>query len=89
MLPKGHENGMTFRFVVVVYPWEGEHIPEIDKLAFIAPGTDKFFVDSKPLAYPFDRFIRFEKMWYQIPNIYFHDEKIYHKQEHDVNSPHH
>lgn len=89
MLPKGTHDGTTFQFVVVVYPWEGTQVPEMNVRTFIPPGTSEIFKDHKPLFYPFDRLIRFERMWEHIPNIYFHDETIYHKEEHEINSPHH
>lgn len=89
MLPKGTEAGMTFQFFVIVYPWEGDEVPHVDPNAFLAPGSSEIFIDNKSLRYPFDRMIKFEKMWYQIPNIHFQDEKIYHKDEHEINSPHH
>lgn len=89
MLPKGTEAGITYQFVAIVSPWEGTRIPSADRRTFVKPGTPDLFFDNKHLQYPFDRLIKFEKMWYQIPNIHFHDEKIYHKEADEVNASHH
>lgn len=85
----GSRAGTTFRFALVIYPWEGTQLSELDPQTFVTPGSSEIFVDKKPLFYPFERLIKFERMWERIPNIYFHDEKIYHKGEHEINAPHH
>lgn len=89
MLPKGSPEGVPHRFIVVVYPWEHQDNHVMDPRTFVPPGTSQIFLDSKPLKYPLDRPIKFNKMWHQIPNIYFHDEMIYHKDLQNINSPHH
>lgn len=87
MIPKGSRDGTAFQFVVVVYPCERIEIPHMNPHNIVRPGSTELFLDHKPLLYPFDRMIKFEKMWYHIPNIYFHDEMVYFTE--DVNSSHH
>lgn len=86
MLPKGSRGGTAFQVVVFVYPCERRSNVDFDPRTILSPGSSEFFVDSKPLLYPFERAIKFEKMWYHIPNMYFHEEKVYFKEY--VNSSH-
>lgn len=89
MLPMGSRKGTIFRFALVIYHCEQTELPEIDKEFFVAPGSSEIFVDHKPLFYPFERLIKFERMWERIPNIFFHDERIFHKSKQEINAPHH
>ncbi|KAJ8972032.1 hypothetical protein NQ314_000415 [Rhamnusium bicolor] len=91
MLPKGSPEGKTYQIYVIVYPYEqykGKD-QEIGEYYYPKVGTGAIHVDGYPLGYPFDRFIKFEKLWKQIPNSYFYEAKIYHKHSDEINSSHH
>lgn len=90
MLPRGTEAGTSYQLFVIVYPYvpvKGRtQQPDVGQLP--RPGTSDIFVDNAPLGYPFDRFVKFERMWHSIPNMYFQEEKIYHKEEREMNISH-
>lgn len=94
MLPKGTQDGMTFQFYVIVYPYvpyhgQQQHQDQDHYFNYPKVGTGGQYIDGYALGYPFDRHIKFEKMWYNVPNSYFYETKIYHKHSDDDNIHHH
>lgn len=89
MLPQGTANGMPFQFYIVVYPYvpeKSEGTPTSTNSYFYPTIDGKPFIDSYALLYPFDRPIIYEKFWYNIPNFYSYETKIYHME--DINVVH-
>lgn len=86
MLPKGRKDGYPYIFIAIVDRWEEKKQFDPIPHSTLDRGCSKVTLDEKPPFYPFDRWIKFEKMWYKIPNIYFQDAKIYHKSVQDINS---
>lgn len=84
MIPRGSRGGTAFQFIVVVHTCERSNVLERDLRRIFSPGSSENFLDDKPLFGPFDRTIKFEKIWYYIPNIYFHDDMVFFKE--DLNS---
>ncbi|KAJ8957383.1 hypothetical protein NQ318_004863 [Aromia moschata] len=87
MLPKGSKGGYPYQFYVIVYPYvpkegqqqESQGSGSQGYQSFFYPTVEgKQFYDSYSLGYPFDRFIEYEEMFYQIPNIYSYQTNIYH-----------
>ncbi|XP_018573822.1 hexamerin-like [Anoplophora glabripennis] len=91
MLPKGSRSGTRFTFAVFVYPYKpykgkDRHVNEYN---YPKVGTGAIHVDDYPVGYPFDRFIKFNEMWHEIPNSGCKDVKVYHKHAEEINAPHH
>lgn len=87
MLPKGDYGGYPFQFYFIVYPYKPYtgNKPQEWTYYYPRPGVGGPYVDDYPLFYPFDRPIKYGKVFYEeIPNAFFYDTKIYHKK--DVNS---
>ncbi|KAJ8972028.1 hypothetical protein NQ314_000411 [Rhamnusium bicolor] len=85
MLPKGTYEGMPYQFYVIIYPYvqypgQQEH-PMM--------GSRGQYIDGYALGYPFDRHIKYEQLWYNVPNSYFYEAKIYHKPGNEVNMHYH
>lgn len=85
LLPMGKYGGQTYQFYVMVSqykPYSGH-----DKTAdywYPMFGAWTYYVDSYPLGYPFDKFI--DTKTFFVPNAYFHDVMIYHKNYDEVNT---
>lgn len=87
MLPKGIQGGLPFQFYFIVYPFEPYtgNKPQEWTYYYPRPGVGGPFLDTYPLGYPFDRVIKYEKVFTEeIPNAFFKDVVIYHKK--NVNS---
>ncbi|KAJ8986133.1 hypothetical protein NQ317_005604 [Molorchus minor] len=81
LLPIGSPSGVPYQFYVIVYPYtpkEGSPTTQYESYFYPYDGEQQFY-DSRSLGYPFDRFINFEQMYYQIPNSVFYETKVYHK----------
>ncbi|CAH0563933.1 unnamed protein product [Brassicogethes aeneus] len=79
MLPLGKKQGMPYQFFTIIYPYveyEGAHEP-MGKYFYPRAGSGSFFIDNQPLFYPLDRYIKFENMWHDLPNMNFKQELIY------------
>jgi hypothetical protein len=86
LLPKGWKSGQQFVFYAIVTPFEKtvETQPEerfFDN--FVLCGGSKYY-DGRSQGFPFDRPIYYEKE-FDVPNSYFKDVTIFHKDEYDVN----
>jgi hypothetical protein len=82
MLPKGSYGGVPYQFYVVVskvvpYKYRKTDIPMV--------GTGSQYVDGYPMGYPFDRPVYWDKVFFDIPNAYFYETKIYHRDADAVN----
>ncbi|GBP02144.1 Arylphorin [Eumeta japonica] len=75
MLPKGTKGGFPFRMFVIAYPYVP--LETDDKFA------KEFYLDNKPLGYPFDRPV--SDYFYLQPNMYFEDVVVYHEGEDKAN----
>nr|XP_023017782.1 hexamerin-like [Leptinotarsa decemlineata]prf//2209395A diapause protein 1 [Leptinotarsa decemlineata] len=89
MLPRGSSAGTPYRFFVIVYPYEPYHEGKYETDGIPAPGSGGVFIDNRTAGFPFDRVIRFEKMWYPLANGQFQEAKVYFKDIYDINAPHH
>ncbi|XP_049821677.1 hexamerin-1.1-like isoform X2 [Aethina tumida] len=88
MLPMGKEYGMHYQFFVYVYPFEeykGHHEHE-GEYYYPRVGSGSYMEDNYPFGYPFNRFIEYEKLWYDMPNGYFYEAPIYHTPVHQIQS---
>ncbi|KAJ8972030.1 hypothetical protein NQ314_000413, partial [Rhamnusium bicolor] len=86
ILPKGSPDGVPYQFYVIVYPYvpkQGAQNQQYESYFYPYVGDQQFY-DSYSLGYPFDRFIRFEQLYYQVPNSYFQEAVVYHKE--DINT---
>lgn len=84
-IPKGSYDGVPYQFFVYVYkrtPYKAQesHIPTV--------GSGQQYVDGFPFGYPLDRPIYFEKMFHELPNTFFYDTKVYHRDLSAINSSH-
>jgi hypothetical protein len=75
MLPMGSRGGMTYQFYVMV----SKQLPYKTHTTVPMVGSGMQYVDSYPMGYPFDRPVYWEQVFYDIPNSYFHEVKIYHE----------
>lgn len=82
MLPRGSEEGKPYQFFFVVYPYEHKDIHESYQNPF-----SRIPIDVHPALYPLNRPILFEKIWETLPNVLFHEEKIYFKDVYDLKLP--
>ncbi|KAJ8957382.1 hypothetical protein NQ318_004862 [Aromia moschata] len=81
ILPKGDSAGLPYQFYVIVYPYvpkEGVTAGKYESYFYPFEGEKQFY-DSYSLGYPFDRFIKYEQLYYKVPNSWFQEAKIYHK----------
>jgi hypothetical protein len=62
---------------VVPYKYRKTDIPMV--------GTGSQYVDGYPMGYPFDRPVYWDKVFFDIPNAYFYETKIYHRDADAVN----
>jgi len=76
LLPKGDFGGKTYQFFVMVVPYHA------------AKAEFEYFVDTTyPLSYPFDKPIEYEQVFADVPNFYFKDVAIYHRNtEQEINT---
>jgi len=85
ILPKGSAGGVPYQFYVIVYPYvpkQGAQNQNQRFESYFYPYVgDQQFYDSYSLGYPFDRFIKFEQLFYQVPNSYFKEALVYHKEQ--------
>ncbi|ERL93427.1 hypothetical protein D910_10719 [Dendroctonus ponderosae] len=82
MLPKGSSGGHPFQFYFIVYPYKpyAGNKPSEWTYYYVRPGVGGPYVDDTPIYYPFDRPIKYGRMFYdEIPNAIFYETKIYHK----------
>ncbi|KAJ8972029.1 hypothetical protein NQ314_000412 [Rhamnusium bicolor] len=86
MLPKGSSSGTPYQFYVVVYPYVPKQVvpAETYQTYFYPYVGDQVFYDSYSLGYPFDKFIYYEQLFFQVPNFYSHDVMIYFKDDINV-----
>jgi hypothetical protein len=88
MLPKGTAGGYPFQFYFIVYPfvpYEGISKPQDWTYHYPRPGVGGPFIDNYPVFYPFDRPIKYGKVFHEeIPNTFFYETKIYHRK--DINA---
>ncbi|KAF6213147.1 hypothetical protein GE061_010862 [Apolygus lucorum] len=78
-LPRGWKSGQPFTFFVIVTPYKQEGAGHE---AETVCGSNKLY-DHKPAGFPFDR-----PIWeseFKVPNVFFKDELIFHKDEVEVN----
>uniref|UniRef100_UPI00313433C7 hexamerin 1B precursor n=1 Tax=Tribolium castaneum TaxID=7070 RepID=UPI00313433C7 len=76
MLPKGTYGGFPYQFYVYVtkyVPYKAQK----DGVPMVGMGSQ--YVDGYPMGYPFDRPVYYGYMYYAIPNGYFYETKIYHR----------
>lgn len=86
ILPKGRRGGMPFYLYVIITP----HLPpaspkNLDHVTMGKVGTGTRRLDSRPLGYPFDRYIEHEHDYMSLSNMHFEDVLIFHKKESDIN----
>ncbi|KAF7267906.1 hypothetical protein GWI33_018904 [Rhynchophorus ferrugineus] len=86
MLPKGTTGGLPVQICVMLYPYEPYtgNKPEEWTYGYPRPGVGGPYLDQYSLYYPFDRPIRYDGLFYTIPNMYFYETKVYNKK--DINS---
>ncbi|XP_050299519.1 larval serum protein 1 beta chain-like [Anthonomus grandis grandis] len=79
MLPMGSHSGTPYQFYFIVYPFK-EYSGHKEHLEYYypAPGQGGAYVDDMPIFYPFDKPIKFGKMFVtEVPNSCFYETKIY------------
>ncbi|KAJ3645198.1 hypothetical protein Zmor_022878 [Zophobas morio] len=92
LLPRGSYGGTEYQFYVIVNPYvpyqQGQQQQQSQGQKFYYPraGSGGLYVDGYPLGYPFDRPIRFDQVYYNIPNSYVYSARIYHRDVSDINS---
>lgn len=81
MLPMGSYNGMPYQFYFIVTPYKPFSGMEAEMtFNYPRPGTGGGYIDDYPLYFPFDKPIKYGKMFVtEIPNSYFYEVKITHK----------
>jgi tyrosinase len=57
LLPRGNENGMDFRFLIMLTDWQLDSVGEDKKCGSMSfcGAKDKEYPDKRPMGYPFDR----------------------------------
>jgi len=81
MLPMGSYSGVPYQFYFMVHPYKAyEGQTEEMTYYYPRPGTGGGFSDDYPLFYPFDKPIKFGKMFVtEVPNSYFYETKVFHR----------
>ncbi|WP_191113279.1 hypothetical protein, partial [Acinetobacter pittii] len=82
-LPMGWKGGRTYVLGVVVTPYDPTHSSG-KYTEDIACGGSRLY-DNRPVGFPFDKPAYSDA--FHVPNIYFKDVNIYHKDAADVNRP--
>ncbi|XP_061391297.1 arylphorin subunit A4-like [Musca vetustissima] len=78
ILPRGWEKGMPMQFFFFVYPYTASYEPYSFNYNYSCGiGSGVRHIDEMPFGYPFDREI--DEYEFFVPNMYFKDVKIYHK----------
>nr|CAM84196.1 hexamerin 1 [Perla marginata] len=90
LLPKGKKGGMTFRFFVMVTPFDETSVTDMKHLDFTSMpycgvGKHGVYPDSYSMGYPFDRTIEHYDFFYNAPNMHFDDVIIFHKTAEELN----
>ncbi|KAJ8972031.1 hypothetical protein NQ314_000414 [Rhamnusium bicolor] len=89
ILPRGSASGTPYQFYVIVYPYvtrQNDNINQEQESYFLPVVGNQQFYDNYTLGYPFDRFIQFEQLFNQVPNSYFQEARVYHRD--DINAVH-
>ncbi|XP_046803212.1 arylphorin subunit C223 isoform X1 [Lucilia cuprina] len=83
VLPHGWVKGMPMQFFFYVTPYTAsyEQFSTFDYSYSCGIGSGVRYVDEMPFGYPFDREI--DEYEFFVPNMYFKDVKIYHKETFD------
>ena len=78
MLPKGKPEGMVFKLFVYMSPYDES---KVKMLEFPVFGMHP--IETKPIGFPLDRpMLHYDKT---IPNMYWKDVTIFHKNAEDLN----
>ncbi|KAJ8923135.1 hypothetical protein NQ315_001689 [Exocentrus adspersus] len=88
LLPRGSVQGTPYQFYVIAYPYQPrESQLNQDFRSYFYPyvGKEQFY-DSYSLGYPFDRPIVFDQLFYDVPNSYFYETQVYHRE--NINAVH-
>ncbi|XP_044272349.1 arylphorin subunit alpha-like [Tribolium madens] len=81
-LPKGTYGGFPYQFYVFVT----KHVPYKNQKSEVpVVGSGYQYVDGYPMGYPFDRPVYYGQVFYEIPNGYFYETKVYHRDADAVN----
>ncbi|XP_072945095.1 uncharacterized protein [Epargyreus clarus] len=72
MLPRGTKDGFPYQLFVIVYPYQPA--PE-KQVTYVRD----YFVDNRPLGYPFDRPVY--EPYFKQPNMFFEDVLVHHEGE--------
>nr|UZP65052.1 hexamerin [Eurygaster integriceps] len=83
-LPMGWKGGRPAQLAVVVSSYDPSSVKAVNKNFDIACGGDALH-DGRPMGFPFDREPHHGE--FHLPNIYFKDVDIYHKEQTEVNRP--
>lgn len=89
LLPKGTYGGYDYQFYVIVspyVPYQGQQQADTSKYYYPRVGSGAQYIDNYPLGYPFNRPIYYEQVYYNIPNAYVYNAKIYHRDVEDINA---
>ncbi|XP_074035941.1 hexamerin 70a-like [Leptinotarsa decemlineata] len=70
VLPRGSPGGTSYQLFFAIYPFDGRPLQRTNNI-------EVNFIDNYSVDYPLDRFIKFDKLWEQIPNFRFEEVKIY------------
>ncbi|XP_023017784.2 hexamerin 70a [Leptinotarsa decemlineata] len=73
-LPKGSVGGTSYQLFFAIYPYSKEHFHRSNDV-------DADLINNYSVDYPLDRFIKFDKLWEEIPNFRFEEVKIHFKEE--------
>ncbi|KAI9581296.1 larval serum protein 2 [Glossina fuscipes] len=83
MIPKGKKGGMPVQFFFIVYPYHAPKVPQhstYDHVVSCGVGSGSRHIDALPFGFPFNRPVKHD-FYFQVPNVKFHDVKIYHKED--------
>lgn len=87
-LPKGKHGGQVYQLYVVISKYQPSTLKHEDKVEnYYSPrvGTGGNYIDSMPFGFPLDRPIDVHN-FYKVPNAWFQDVTIYHKDADEINS---
>lgn len=77
ILPRGKKEGMPFKLFVAVSHFDETRATHVDN-----PVLGFSVMDARPLGYPLDRVPSFN---FTVPNFYFKDVLVFHKQAEELN----
>ncbi|XP_022917064.1 hexamerin-like [Onthophagus taurus] len=83
LLPKGTVTGQKYQFYVIFYEYHPNGVVH-QELGYPRVGSGVWDVDHKSFGYPFDRTIDYHN--FVVPNSYFKEVVIFHKDVKDLNT---